>query len=258
MGSGLAFVALGLLLMHGLDVRSGWTALLPGQIFAGIGLGLTNPALASTAVGVAPPAQSGMASGANNTARQLGIATGIAALGAIFQHKIHVVLESVLAATPAAGHTAQLAHAAATGSVKSALATRPLAVHAAVERATHQAFVSAFNEIVLVALAVAIAGYSLVRTRDLLASARAQRAGGPLPGATVGGAAAADAHAETVATREPRRTAALSSRLAPRHERNRRLPSARPVGLACPQSAQLGTQPRRTHQSSRVTKAGGQ
>jgi predicted MFS family arabinose efflux permease len=195
MGTGLAFVALGLLLMHGLDVRSGWTALLPGQIFAGIGLGLTNPALASTAVGVAPPAQSGMASGANNTARQLGIATEIAALGAIFQHKIHVVLESVLAATPAAGHAAQLAHAAATGSVKSALATRPLAVHAAVERATHQAFVSAFNEIVLVALAVAIAGYALVRTRDLLASAHAQRASGPLPGTTLGGAVAADAHA---------------------------------------------------------------
>jgi hypothetical protein len=38
----------------------------------------------------------------------------------------------------------------------------------------------------------------------------------------------------------PGRTAALSSRLAPRHERDRRLPSARPVGLASPQSAHSG------------------
>jgi EmrB/QacA subfamily drug resistance transporter len=198
MGTGLAFVALGLLLMHGLDVRSAWTALLPGQIFAGIGLGLTNPALASTAVGVAPPAQSGMASGANNTARQLGIATGIAALGAIFQHKILVALEAALAATPAAGHAAQLARAVAAGSVRSALANEPPAARAVLARATHQAFVSGFNEIVLVALAVAsagaISGYALVRTRDLLDSGRVQRAGGPLPDATVGGALAADAH----------------------------------------------------------------
>jgi hypothetical protein len=34
---------------------------------------------------VVAPQLSGMASGANNTARQLGLATGIAGLGAIFQ-----------------------------------------------------------------------------------------------------------------------------------------------------------------------------
>jgi predicted MFS family arabinose efflux permease len=101
-GTGLALVSLGLYLMHGLVAGSAWTALLPGQVCAGIGIGLTNPALASTAVGVARPTQSGTASGANNTARQLGIATGIAALGAIFQHKILVALKALLPATPAA------------------------------------------------------------------------------------------------------------------------------------------------------------
>ena len=40
--------------------------------------------LASTAVGVVEPARAGMASGINSTLRQVGIATGVAALGAIF------------------------------------------------------------------------------------------------------------------------------------------------------------------------------
>ena len=74
LGTGLAFVTVGLLLMGNLSDSSGWTALLPGQILAGIGIGLATPALASTAVGVVGPQLSGMASGANNTARQLGLA----------------------------------------------------------------------------------------------------------------------------------------------------------------------------------------
>jgi EmrB/QacA subfamily drug resistance transporter len=85
MGGGLALVGIGLLLMGTLDASSKWTALLPGFLIAGAGIGLTNPALASTAVGVVAPQFSGMASGINSTFRQVGIATGIAGLGAIFQ-----------------------------------------------------------------------------------------------------------------------------------------------------------------------------
>ena len=46
---------------------------------------MVNPALATAAVGVVEPARAGMASGINSTFRQVGIATGIAAWGAIFQ-----------------------------------------------------------------------------------------------------------------------------------------------------------------------------
>jgi EmrB/QacA subfamily drug resistance transporter len=84
-GGGLLFASAGLALMHGLSVSSDWTALLAGFIVSGIGIGLTNPPLASTAIGVAPRERSGMASGINTTFRQVGTATGIAAYGAIFQ-----------------------------------------------------------------------------------------------------------------------------------------------------------------------------
>src|SRR3954447_12813602 len=82
---GLGLVGFGLVLMHGITPESQWTTLLPGFVAAGAGVGITNPTLAQVAVGVVEPARSGMASGINNTFRQVGIATGIAALGAIFQ-----------------------------------------------------------------------------------------------------------------------------------------------------------------------------
>jgi EmrB/QacA subfamily drug resistance transporter len=85
---GLALVALGLLLMHGVQQGDDWTALLAGMLVAGGGIGLVNPALATAAIGVVEPRRSGMASGINSTFRQVGIATGIAAWGALFQHRV--------------------------------------------------------------------------------------------------------------------------------------------------------------------------
>ncbi|MDX6487074.1 MAG: hypothetical protein QOF43_2227 [Gaiellaceae bacterium] len=89
LGTGMGLVALALVLMRGITPSSHWTTLLPGFILGGIGVGMVNPPLASTAVGVVDPRRAGMASGINNTFRQVGIATGIAGLGAIFQSNVH-------------------------------------------------------------------------------------------------------------------------------------------------------------------------
>jgi len=70
-GPGLLMVGAGLLLMRGLDAGSDWTHLIPGFLVAGLGSGLVNPPLASTAVGVVEPRQAGMASGINSTFRQV-------------------------------------------------------------------------------------------------------------------------------------------------------------------------------------------
>src|SRR6202034_333163 len=83
-GPGLLLVGVGLIVMTGLTGDSSWTHLIPGFIIAGLGGGLVNPPLASTAIGVVPPHQAGMASGINSTFRQVGVATGIAALGSMF------------------------------------------------------------------------------------------------------------------------------------------------------------------------------
>ena len=84
MSGGLALAGAGMALMGGLDVHSEWTALLAGFIVAGIGVGLLNPVIADVALSVVPKEQSGMAAGINDTFRQVGVAVGIAAWGAVF------------------------------------------------------------------------------------------------------------------------------------------------------------------------------
>jgi EmrB/QacA subfamily drug resistance transporter len=87
-GPGFALVGIALLLMRGLEPGGSWTHFIPGFLVAGVGAGLINVPLASTAVGVVEPARAGMASGINSTLRQVGIATGVAALGTIFSHHV--------------------------------------------------------------------------------------------------------------------------------------------------------------------------
>jgi EmrB/QacA subfamily drug resistance transporter len=88
LGSGLALNAVALWSMSHVKASSSWTVLLPGFVIGGIGIGLVNAPLASTAVSTVRQERAGMASGINNTFRQVGIATGIAALGAIFASKV--------------------------------------------------------------------------------------------------------------------------------------------------------------------------
>jgi len=172
LGAGLALVALALLLMSGINANSRWTALLAGFLIAGVGVGMVNPSLANTAVGVVPPQRSGMASGINNTFRQVGIATGIAGLGAIFEHVIRTHVQSGLAGTPAAAHASQLAKAITAGGAKQALAAVPPGARAAVHHVAASAFATALDELFIIAAAVAVVsallGLALVRGRDFV------------------------------------------------------------------------------------------
>jgi hypothetical protein len=156
--------------MRGLTASSHWTALLAGFVVGGLGVGLVNPALATAAIGVVSPRRSGMASGINSTFRQVGIATGIAALGALFESTITHKLTPRLAGTPAAGKAAQISHAVAGGGTQAVLRAVPRGERPHASAAIHVAFASAMNEILLVAGIVALAGavlaLALVRGRD--------------------------------------------------------------------------------------------
>ena len=130
--------------------------------------------LASTAIGVVPPQRSGMASGISSTFRQVGIATGIAALGAIFERQITNKLIVSLAGTPGAAHTSQIAHAVAAGGAQQVVTQIPPTARSRVVEAVHAAFASALNDILLVGGIIAFAGavlcFLLVRERDFVPS----------------------------------------------------------------------------------------
>ena len=80
---GLGLAAVGLAAMTIAGSHSSWMALLVGEIVVGVGTGLFNPALSNVALSVVSDRESGLAAGVNDTFRQMGIAVGIAALGAV-------------------------------------------------------------------------------------------------------------------------------------------------------------------------------
>ncbi|QIQ01934.1 MFS transporter [Streptomyces liangshanensis] len=170
-GPGLLLIGGGLLWMRGLDASSGWTHLIPGMLMSGAGLGLVNPPLASTAVGVVQPANAGMASGINSTFRQIGIATGIALLGTLFSSKIKSYVTDHIAGIPGAGEIgSRLSTAVQSGTVSQTVDTLPPAVRGPVENLAAAAFTSGLNELLLVggiiALASGVVAFFTIRTKD--------------------------------------------------------------------------------------------
>jgi hypothetical protein len=173
LSAGLAITGLGLLLMGGLDPTQEWTALLGGFVLAGAGVGMINPVIADVAVSVVPKEQSGMASGINDTFRQVGIAIGIAAWGAIFLGRGAAKVEELASGTTAAtgDRPRELIEAVSSGNLDGALASVPAGSRETVADAARQGFLSGINDILMLggilSIAGAIAALWLVRERDI-------------------------------------------------------------------------------------------
>jgi hypothetical protein len=181
-------VGIALLTMSAVDASSDWTVLLPGFILSGIGIGMVNAPLATTAIGVVPPERSGMASGINNTFRQVGIATGIAGLGAVFEHGVRTRTLSALAHTGHAHDVLAVAHGhlaavLQSGQVQPLLHQLPPSARGAFLHAYRVGFTGALSQCLVIGSVVALAGalcaFALVRARDFVA---APAATAPAPG----------------------------------------------------------------------------
>ena len=160
MCAGLLATGPGLLLMSGIEPDDGWTTLLAGFLIAGAGVGFLNPVIADVAVSVVPKEQSGMAAGINDTFRQVGVAVGIAALGAIFVgHGADKVAE-LLAGTPGAlgERPRQLIEAASSGNLDLALSAVPAEAQATVSNAVDEGFISGLNQILMIGAILSFTG----------------------------------------------------------------------------------------------------
>ena len=171
--AGFVLITTGLLLMRGLAAGSGWTHLVPGLIVAGAGAGLVTVPLASTAVGVVAPARAGMASGINSTLRSVGLATGIAALGAIFNAQLLSTVTRQLAGTPLAAHAHAIAAGLGSPDTSSARSGLTAAARHAAATAARAGFAGSLNTILLIGAATAaiaaITSLTLIRGRDFAA-----------------------------------------------------------------------------------------
>ena len=173
MSAGLAVSGVGLYLMSGVEAGAAWTSLLPGFIVAGAGVGFLAPVVSDVALSVVPEERSGMAAGINDTFRQVGVAVGVAVLGAIFLGRGAAKVGDLAAGTPigSGDRARQLVEAASSGSLGRAVAAVPAPVRGIASHAGREGFLAGFNAALLIGALLCLAGAVLslwlVREREI-------------------------------------------------------------------------------------------
>ncbi|CCH87314.1 Major facilitator permease [Modestobacter italicus] len=156
-GGGLMVIGVGSLLLALVDADSSWTVLVPGLAVLGVGVGVANPTLASAALATVPRERSGMASGAVNTARQLGFALGVAVLGSVFTAQATAVLRDGGSPDPAGTASALTA-----GQAGQLIGSAPAEQRAGLADLLGSAYAGGLRDVFLVCAAAAIVGGLLV------------------------------------------------------------------------------------------------
>ncbi|MCX5384300.1 MFS transporter [Streptomyces sp. NBC_00083] len=155
-GGGLLLVAAGMLLLRaGMTPEAGRSSLVWGLVVAGIGVGLATPVLVSAAASTVPPQRAGMAGGAVNTFRQLGMTLAIAVLGAFFTSSA----AHTLAASGTVPDADRGAAALAGGQAQRLVEAAPAGHRDAAQHLVHQAFAAGLDRVFLLsALAAGLGG----------------------------------------------------------------------------------------------------
>ncbi|MFI7004669.1 MFS transporter [Nocardia sp. NPDC050175] len=82
----MALVAIGMVLISGFEPGDAWTHFVPGMVIGGIGLGAITAITQAASLTFASTANAGMSSATFGTLRQVGMAIGVAGLGALLSH----------------------------------------------------------------------------------------------------------------------------------------------------------------------------
>ncbi|GAA2057293.1 MFS transporter [Catenulispora yoronensis] len=149
-GLGLLLIGSGAAAQAMVDATSDWTVLVLGLATTGVGVGLSTPMLVSAAVNAVGYQRAGMASGAVNTARQLGNALGIAVLGVLFH--------SGLSNSAHDAGIGDLTDRLASGQSGAVLAQTAPERRAALDHLIHAAFASGLRSAVLAAAVMGAVG----------------------------------------------------------------------------------------------------
>jgi EmrB/QacA subfamily drug resistance transporter len=157
LGGGLVIIGVASLLLALVNADSSWTVLVPGLAVLGIGVGVANPTLASAALATVPRERSGMASGAVNTARQLGFALGVAVLGSVFTAQATSALRDGGAPDPAGTASALTA-----GQAGQLIGSAPAEQRAGLADLLGSAYAAGLRDVFLVCAAAAFVGGVLV------------------------------------------------------------------------------------------------
>jgi hypothetical protein len=163
-------IAAGLALTLLADAGSTWTALIPGLIVTGASMGLFNPTRAALAISVTEPARAGTSSGMNETFQQVGTAIGVAAIGALFEHRVTEQFSGSTVGRQLGKSAADAGTAISAGAIDRTAASTAGLVDATMA-AAREAFMAGFHQAMTVcamlASLAALIAVLMLRTRDL-------------------------------------------------------------------------------------------
>ena len=154
---GLALIGAGALVMARVDGGASWGILVPGLAVLGLGVGICNPVVTSAALASVPRERSGMASGAVNTARQLGFAVGVAVLGSVFAASTTRALTDAGAPDPAATESVL-----SSGQAQQLLAAAPADERGGLAQVLAAAYADGLRDVLLVSGVAGLVGAVLV------------------------------------------------------------------------------------------------
>jgi hypothetical protein len=100
-GTGMAIVAVGLVLTSGLDPANGYGPVAFAMVVLATGMALVMAPATEAIMGTLPPAKAGVGSAVNDTTRELGGALGVAVLGSILSSAYATNVAAGLDGTPA-------------------------------------------------------------------------------------------------------------------------------------------------------------
>jgi len=118
MTAGMAMAAVAVLLMARIaptDTQRDWVVLLPALVLGGLASGLVGPLISNVAVSTVSRDKAGMASGVSGVCRQVGIAFGIALLGALLTNWYNAGLHDKIARITIPGQPPAQRHANLSG-----------------------------------------------------------------------------------------------------------------------------------------------
>ncbi len=162
LGGAMAAAAIGLASMAHISATSTWLVLVPGFILAGIGLGITlhRPGLSCACGQVEVEPAPGWPCGLVNTLRQVGTATGVALIGALYASRVTTATRTrpgpSLPTSPGAGRGWPPPSPPAAGTQVAAAV--PPAARTAVTHAARAGTASGLNDVLLAAAAFAALG----------------------------------------------------------------------------------------------------
>jgi EmrB/QacA subfamily drug resistance transporter len=167
LAASMAISVLGILLIAVVGWTESYPSTVAGLVVTGFGFGMSTPIIATVGLAAVRPERAGMATGAVNTARQVGVAVGVAGLGAIFESRVRSGVIDALSAQTGPAAARELGAAIAAGGTRQALAAVPPALRPALSDAALTALADGLTWVLVVSagtvLLAALAALFLVR-----------------------------------------------------------------------------------------------